>query len=207
MTKSKTPRRTPELAPRAAVLPRAEPAEPQGHAEAFRLMLDDCVRELLAGFGLEARTLERPPEEMGNAPCLAAFIGFGGDKLRGALTAVAPTRVLELTHPRGTAAEPLSEADAADWCCEFVNQLLGRFKNKLLRRGVKVQVSSPQGVLADHLRLAQSARGNLIVGVYHVQEFELLLCLDIALTTGEAVFDEPLDGEVTIPEEGDFMLF
>jgi hypothetical protein len=208
MTDDNSPRRPAEIAPRADVLLRSDPADaPHAYGETFKALLDDSVRELLAAQGFDAQGLERKPGQTGNAPCLAAFIGFGGDKLRGAVTAVAPTRFLELTHPQGKPVEPLTDAEAADWCCEFVNQLLGRLKNKLLKCGLAVQVSSPQAVLADHLRLAQSARGNLIVREYHVEDFELLICLDVSTTSGEALFDVPLENSDEMPSEGDLVLF
>ena len=105
-----------------------------------------------------------------------------------------------------TPAEALTDSDAGDWCCEFVNQLLGRMKNKALRRRLTFQASAPQSILSDRLRIVQPARGGLVVRNYQMKKFELLVCLDV--TADPALW--PLESSAPPAEvaaEGDLVLF
>ncbi len=70
------------------------------------------------------------PDECG----LVGFIGFTNPALRGAFA---------LAIERPPIAMGIEAASASDWAGELSNQLLGRFKNKLLGYGVVLEMSTP----------------------------------------------------------------
>ena len=87
-----------------------------------------------------------------------------------------------------------------------VDQLLGRMKNKALRRGLAFQASAPQSILSDRLRIVQPARGGLVVRNYQMKKFELLVCLDV--TVDLALWSlESSAPPAEVAAEGDLVLF
>ena len=175
-------------------------------AQLFTELLDGSLVELMRAYGFDAVVADYRPERLGNTTCLAAFIGFGGQAVKGALTVVVPRSLLEETHPTNTAAKALTDSDAGDWCCEFVNQLLGRMKNKAVRRHLSFQATMPQSILSDRLRIVEPVHGGLIVRNYQMKKFELLVCLDMMV---DAALLLP-ESNTSVPEvatEGDCVLF
>lgn len=65
---------------------------------------------------------------------LVGFIGFTNPELRGAFA---------LAIERPPVAMGVEAANASDWVGELSNQLLGRFKNKLIGYGVILEMSTP----------------------------------------------------------------
>jgi hypothetical protein len=181
--------------------------EGTSHADELTRLLDQCAVALLAACGVTAAPADHP-EAPGKSQYLAAFIGFGGEKVRGALTVVTPMPLLKRTHPLGGDVV-LSENDASDWSREFVNQMLGRLKNQLLRRGVVLEISTPQAVLADRLRVVPSPQGQLIKRAYAVEALELLVFLDFAVAPDVVLrLDDAAAQDVEdVPTEGDLLLF
>lgn len=118
----------------------------------LRKHLLECARDIFAAysvaFGEELPDGTAPEDRDGR---LAAVIGFTGESMRGALAFVASERLLRILYPIPNQ-EP-SEAEVADWAGEFVNQLLGRLRNRLVPRGVEIHVSMPKVMAAAHLRL------------------------------------------------------
>jgi hypothetical protein len=116
----------------------------------------ECARDIFAAYSVaivddakEGTGAENRDEK------LAAVIGFSGENMRGALAFVASERLLRELYP--IPGRQPSEAEVSDWCGEFVNQLLGRLRNRLLPRGVEIHVSMPKVMAASHLRLTGTA--------------------------------------------------
>ncbi len=115
----------------------------------------ECACELLESCGVQV-TFKGVGDEGGaleNETTLSV-IGFGGDHLRGSLVVAASNGLLRSTHPN-CADDPtaVSDDEMRDWAGEFANQLLGRIKNKLLGRGIVIQMSTPTSISALHIRL------------------------------------------------------
>jgi hypothetical protein len=122
----------------------------------LRKHLLGCARDIFAAYSVafgEELPEETPAESRDGK--LAAVIGFTGESMRGALAFVAPERLLRALYPIPN--QVPSEAEVADWAGEFVNQLLGRLRNRLLPRGVEIHVSMPKVMAAAHLRLTGTA--------------------------------------------------
>jgi hypothetical protein len=85
--------------------------------------------------------------------CIAAFIGFGNDNVRGSLSLFGGREVFALLHPLPPTE---SSRDLVDWACELANQTMGRFRNRMLSYNVNFAFSVPQSALAEQLRLSSS---------------------------------------------------
>ncbi len=66
---------------------------------------------------------------------LSGVIGFAGRDMRGTLLLALTSELLEELSP--------STAFMRDWIAELSNQLLGRFKNQLLRYGTEIYGTTP----------------------------------------------------------------
>jgi CheY-specific phosphatase CheX len=158
----------------------------------------ECTQSLFDAAGIAVSHTESTQE----ACQLVGIIGFAGQKLRGVLG-------LSLSPSLGTRAVAVANAGGSsvdDWVAEAANQLLGRFKNKLLPRGVAITAALPIVLRGIEVRLAP--RSSEPIRVYYFQA-----------GTDHAVvwLDLQVDGEVTLdavagaPEdpmiEGDMMLF
>ena len=72
----------------------------------------------------------------------AAILGFGGEKIRGAVMVCAPKTLVEKTHPVA-GHEPLQPNDLDDWIGEIANRCVGRLKNILRSHGVQMNQALP----------------------------------------------------------------
>jgi hypothetical protein len=149
--------------------------------EALALVLDECAKAMLAAYGLDATKLEDPLNTSDESPAITAFLGFGAQGMRGAMTMIAPIPLLQQTYPE-VGQLLIGEADFADWGCELLNQLVGRFKNQLSRKGVLMEVNTPLGVVAARVRLAPGNRRSLIARAYRAGGSGLLVVMDSNLT-------------------------
>jgi hypothetical protein len=118
-----------------------------------------CTRRAFAAYAIQVDLDEGDPCELAHDDQIVAFIGFGGARVRGTLTVMAPQMLWLKTYP---VAHPLGarpgDNDLLDWCAEVVNQILGRIKNQLVRRGVDLQVSMPKALHASQLSISRSAQ-------------------------------------------------
>jgi CheY-specific phosphatase CheX len=106
-------------------------------------LLNECCRELFSSYSLEAAPRNRQdfPE---SRLVLCGVMGFVGKTIRGALVLGTTREPLEESNPLGC-------GSPRDWVCELANQLAGRFKNRLLGRGVEVLLTTPIGLSGDNL--------------------------------------------------------
>lgn len=136
------------------------------------LVADNC-RKLFSHYNLEIRA-GKPDAALPTEPfLLCGVIGFSSKFVRGALVLATTREPLELTNPT-------QAPSYRDWICELSNQLLGRVKNQMLRRGVEIYPATPVALRGDHLspvlqkrlvaELFTAERG--VVGVWMDCEFE-----------------------------------
>jgi CheY-specific phosphatase CheX len=81
---------------------------------------------------------------------IASVLAFSGWQIRGSLTVRSTVSFFENSHPTA-GNSPLAQEAVADWAGEFTNQLLGRFKNKILAHGLDFQVGIPVTILGENL--------------------------------------------------------
>ncbi len=125
------------------------------------------VRELLAESALQlfdscnAPVVDnRPADTPPSVGSTLAVIGFAGKQMRGALVLFLYPGVLRASYP--TPGE-VDEEDLLAWAGELSNQLLGRFKNKLLTRGVTIDLSTPTAMSGQGLRFATAPPASHLV--------------------------------------------
>ncbi|MEP7119522.1 MAG: chemotaxis protein CheX [Byssovorax sp.] len=123
-----------------------------------------CTRAAFAAYSVHVDLDAGDPYQPAHDAQIVAFIGFGGARMRGTLTVVAPHALWRETYPIvGSAGSEPDDNDLLDWCGEVVNQVLGRIKNQLLRSGVELQVSTPKALRASQLTISTSAQKTVCV--------------------------------------------
>lgn len=161
--------------------------------ETLRDTLACKARELFADYGVACST-ESTHAESGRLLC--GILGFTGDQLCGSV-------VISATQEAIAESNPIRDGATRGWVAELTNQLVGRFKNALLRVGVEVAMSVPVVLTAAQLTpLPQTANDpiRLDVGTGFVAIW-LEVEADPAL-----VLAEP-GPESAIAAEGEAMLF
>lgn len=112
--------------------------------ETIELLASDACITLFRDYSLELQRVESVARFADTELLFCVVIGFTGDQMRGSIL-LATTR-----EPLGRTA-PVSDTSFREWIAELVNQLLGRFKNKLVSRGVVLHVSTPVVLRGVHL--------------------------------------------------------
>lgn len=74
---------------------------------------------------------------------IACSVGFASPTLRGSLTLTADQAFVTACRPPEVRGAEATAADISDWMGELGNQLLGRFKNRLISYGVVVELGTP----------------------------------------------------------------
>lgn len=89
---------------------------------------------------------------------LLAVIGYSAHTMRGALTLLAPRTTVTRLDPGGL--ELRDDDDLlADIFGELANQMIGRFKNSLLPRGVVIELTTPTTLCGSGLRFPNAHSG------------------------------------------------
>ena len=113
--------------------------------ELVRAIGAEMCRELFSGYGVELEDVH-DIEDFGDVD-LCGVIGFTGDDMQGTLLLSISSGVIEFMKEQGE----LEAGAAWDWVGELANQLLGRIKNRLLRRGIEIYLSPPLVIQGEHL--------------------------------------------------------
>lgn len=152
------------------------------HDDLLRSLLAVSAHEFFAAYGAASSDVDTDPAE---ASGLCGVLGFTGDTLAGSV-------VITATDPALAASNPLGDGPTRDWIAELTNQIGGRFKNTLLRRGVEIGISAP--VVLRAVRLVPVPSRTLVPVSMEVGGGLLHLWLDLeyaaAFTIGEAVTPE-----------------
>ena len=166
-------------------------------SEQVDAIVESIVREacisLFKDYSLPIRSV-RPGEtgEMADDGFLyCGVIGFCGEQARGTLMLATSSEPLGRTSP-------VTDGSPREWIAELSNQLLGRIKSRLLRRGITVYVSTP--VVFGGKHLAPLPRAEL--EPYSFASDDGLVCVwfDLELAAGVALAEESDDAEQPIDE-------
>ena len=112
------------------------------------------------------------------APCpehpveLCGGVGFSGKNARGTLLCASSKEPLRRLSEGKCASE-------RDWLAEISNQLLGRIKSRLLRRGVEIMLSPPIVLRGEHL--APLPRAKLVPLSFEMDGGSVFVWLDVEL--------------------------
>jgi CheY-specific phosphatase CheX len=161
--------------------------------EALRDILARKACELFADYGVAC---SKKSASAGADRRLCGILGFTGDRLCGSV-------VISATAEAVADSNPIRDGATRGWVAELTNQLVGRFKNALLRAGVEVAMSIPVVLSAAQLTpLPQTASDpiELDVGNGH-----LAIWLEVEADP-TLVLTEPDPGS-EVAAEGEAMLF
>jgi hypothetical protein len=107
-------------------------------------LVTDCCVSLFQDYSLPLKAAQTIEIESSEDLLYCGVLGFSGDHIRGTLMLATSEKPLGRTHPSG--AESLRS-----WIAELSNQLLGRIKSRLLRRGVTLNLALPVVIRGKHL--------------------------------------------------------
>jgi len=159
----------------------------------LREILASKASELFADYGVACVPDKSAPE---TGRLLCGLLGFTGDQRGGSV-------VISATEAAVADSNPVHDGATRAWVAELANQLVGRFKNTLLRHSVEVAMSIPVVLVATQLTpLPQTEREptRLAVGSGF-----LTIWLEIDAQPG-LVLAEPT-AEAAMMGEGEAMLF
>ncbi len=102
-----------------------------------------CI-ELFRSLDCNVTKLAENADTLQDAPL--TYIDAGSEDMEIVVVLRAPLPVLSITYPGFDLNDILSvsEAQLEDWISELVNQLVGRFKNKMLNFGCNLQIGLPE---------------------------------------------------------------
>ncbi|HEY0250583.1 MAG TPA: hypothetical protein VGC41_03610 [Kofleriaceae bacterium] len=124
---------------------------------------------------------------------LCCVLGFTGDAMTGSV-------VVAATADAVAASNPVPSTGSAMWLAELTNQLVGRFKNQLLRRGVDVSMSVP--VVLSATRLVPILQRAIAPIRLTVASGDMTVYLEVE---GDLTLDLP--DESAVLREGEALLF
>jgi hypothetical protein len=127
---------------------------------------------------------------------LMGIISFGGPQLSGTVVLGATGDLLDSSKPGPTSAR--------DWIGELANQLLGRIKNKAMRRGFVFYASPPAVVSGQHLAPVNSGP---IAPPLLFSAGAGILYLSLELCAAPELRPDLTLIESEIPHEGDVLIF
>jgi hypothetical protein len=172
----------------------------------LKSFLVSVCSEVFAGYGLvlelqsDERTFNGSPSQVGT------FIGFFGPTLRGTLTIFAPTSFMRATYPLRAADGTVGDLQLLDWSSEIANQLLGRLKNKLVGRGMELEMSLPKTLLAAGVFVATGGPKSVCALTFTNGVDEMGVFLDAAPIDQGSIFRTFHPSRACLPE-GDLMIF
>ena len=161
--------------------------------ERLRLILASKAHELFADYGVPCELVATIPDSSRE---LCGILGFTGGQVCGSV-------VVSATPEAIASSNPIGDGPTRGWVAELTNQIVGRFKNTLLRCGVDLVMSIPVVLTASHLSpLPQAvlAPSRLAVGSGF-----LTLWLEIEVDP-DLVLGEP-SADLWIAAEGETLLF
>ena len=159
----------------------------------LRDVLTAKAHELFADYGVPCSAGTAQPDA---GRLLCGILGFTGDRLCGSV-------VISATHDAIADSNPIHDGATRGWVAELTNQLVGRFKNALLRYGVEVAMSVPVVLTAAHLTPLPQTQADPIQ--LDVGGGFLSIWLELEVHP-ELELAEP-SADTMMPAEGEAMLF
>lgn len=99
--------------------------------------------ELFRGLNCNVTRLDRATASFADAPL--SYIDAGNDDVEIVISLHIPMAVLSMSYPKFETTNILAVTDKnlEDWISELANQLMGRFKNKMLSNGCRLKIGLP----------------------------------------------------------------
>lgn len=137
---------------------------------------------------------------------LIALIGLSESAFRASLTICVAPDLLTGSFPAPE--ESINEGDLQDWLGELANQLAGRFKNKVVPYGRKLELGVPTVIQGAHLKI-DLPRSSEVTKHQFITEQGGMVELNLStLIDGQFVLSEPEEVvEAECLEEGEMLFF
>lgn len=166
-------------------------------------IFERCTGELLTSLGVKFEQVDAETKAQEESGAIAAFSGFGNDDVRGSYALVGSSNLFSRLHPLPPSVTP---RDLADWACEVVNQVVGRFRNRLATYGVSLTISVPQSAVASQIRVSSSLHSNRKPIAFMVEGMLLEGWIELEIKPGFNLPPEPLEQE-SVLDEGAMVIF
>jgi len=167
-------------------------------------IFSDCAEEMLADLGVQATRLMSASQPAPTDEALGAFVCFGNAELHGCLTLQAPRKLLHFLNPVDQTS-PLSDLD--DWACEMVNQVVGRFRNRVAAYAVKLVFGVPLSLLSQAPQFSTGFRLAPSRISFTVDNMALDYWLELETEPDFWLAESPLEDVEAALKEGTLVLF
>jgi hypothetical protein len=165
--------------------------------QVFDELIVQCVTELF-----RARNIELEPGPEQTSPIeYAAIIGFASDEVRGMLGLGMQESSLQKFALKTT-----TLPNCEDWLGESVNQLLGRFKNKLMGYNVTVSLALPTVLRGIQLHFLATGTAGLWTYSFESESGSVCAWLDVRHAPN-FVLGPTSDPKMQGAPEGELLLF
>jgi CheY-specific phosphatase CheX len=166
-------------------------------------MLEAAADGIFNHLGIEAEYVTSPEATTHDFAC---SIGFTSPTLRGNLTLTAHRTFVAETRPSELrSAEEATEIELADWMGELGNQVLGRFKNKLISSGNVIELGTPAVLSGFQIK---RRGGRMPLSVERLAQTQAgTLALHVDAQASEAFAIAELDAGCDVMPEGELALF
>ena len=176
----------------------------KSNEERLAEMFAECAAEMLVGFGVQATRLTRKRQTEPTSEGVAAQVAFGNAELHGCLTLQAPKKLLSLLQLVDL---PLPYCDLDDWACEIVNQVVGRFRNRVASYAVKVVFGVPRSLFSEVPPLSSSHDPTWSPISFAVDDMVLDYWLDLETEPDFWLAESPMEEVEKALKEGSLVLF
>lgn len=177
----------------------------------FHTLMEELIEdslELLKDFNLPLEFIQDGANAAQlNEHVILTIIGYSADTVRGALTLLAPRKTAQHLDPGGI---ELSDDDEllADIFGEMANQMLGRFKNSLLPRGVTIQLTTPTTLCGSGLRFPNTHSGLSSWLLFAKDQHKLYVRLDATFELNFELLEPNSNStQASVLDEGEMMFF
>jgi CheY-specific phosphatase CheX len=167
-------------------------------------LIEQCAIESAVGLFLSysvcLETADETESEIVSNIDLCGIVGFVGRQISGTLLLAATTEPLKTSNRVA--------ARQRDWMAELSNQLFGRIKNRLLRRGLQLIGAPPAVIGGDHLVAFTGRNECQPIVLRSPSGGRVCVWMDYAVNNGLPFELSDLDAEnASVPHEGDVLLF
>jgi CheY-specific phosphatase CheX len=163
-------------------------------------LMTACTVEFFESRGVPLRPVSAPTAAIERA----AAIGFSSKEMRGVVGIGMETSTLHAI----VAAQPLltEKVSRDDWLGEAANQLLGRFKNKLIAHGAIVSIALPMVLRGIRMQFISIGAEGLWTYAAESDRGQVYVWLDVRMADG-LVLARSEDPDAQSAAEGELVLF
>lgn len=171
----------------------------------FELRLGESSVEFFESLRLGAWAVQEGAAPTPKGQELVSALGFAGPQVRGSLTVRSTQEFFIDTHPAARQKGSVAQDAIVDWASEFTNQLLGRFKNKMLAYGLDFQVTVPVTIFGENIVEATANRDVRITQGMRTASHIVWATLSAQLAPGVELYQAPV-GKVALRPGKSFVL-